>query len=211
MNRGTIRQAIMDGVEDQTIDETILNQWIQDGDNAVQTWRPEEVGAKMTFDFWDYLKELKPYTMTAGQVKFKLPDNFRSFSKFTITGDITPYRKVDEALRDSYPDHICWIIGKYLYIQANSLPAGTIANLLFIHISDEFVSDADEPEIESVYHTAHICYGKARYYNQINETSEEEKNMAEFNKWMLRKKNDQEINRMQDNPNEAGFSQSSIA
>ena len=74
MNRETIRQAIMNGVEDQTIDETILNQWIQDADNAVQTWRPEEVGAKMTFDFWDYLKELKPYTMTAGQVKFQLPE-----------------------------------------------------------------------------------------------------------------------------------------
>jgi len=35
--------------------------------------------------------------------------------------------------------------------------------------------------------------------------------MAEFEKWMVRKKNDQEIARMQEAPNEAGFSQSSIA
>ncbi|MFA7675745.1 MAG: hypothetical protein WCY38_06745, partial [Endomicrobiia bacterium] len=67
-----------------------------------------------------------------------------------------------------------------------------------------------EPEIESIYHTAHVCYGKARYYNQIAENTEEKRNMDEFNSWMIRKKNDQEITRMQENPNEAGISMSNL-
>jgi len=211
MNREQIRDRIRADVQDEDVADEVLNGFIQDADNAVQTWRPQEQGLGMTFDFWDYLKDLKTYTMTVGQVKFKLPDNFRSFNKFTIAGDTTPYRRVDEALRDSYPDHICWIIGQYLYIQANSLPAGTVASLFFIHMSDEFITDVDEPEVESIYHTAHVCYGKARYYNRDGDKQLEDQNMAEFEKWMVRKKNDQEIARMQEAPNEAGLSQSSIA
>jgi hypothetical protein len=208
MDRETIRQRVMDGVDDQTIDEEVLNGWIQDADNTVQLWRPEEEGLKQTFDFWDYLKELKPYTMTVGQEIFTLPDNFRSFVELRIGADTTPYKVVDYSNRDKYYDHVCWIIGNKLYIKPNSVAAGTIANLLFVHISDEFASDADEPEIESNYHSAYVAYGKAMYYNQQGDTELENKNMNTFIKWMVRKKNDQEIIRMQSNPGGVGMYES---
>ena len=210
MNRATIRQAIKNGVEDQTIDDSVLNQWIQDADNAIQAWRPEEVGLKMTFDYWDYLKDVKRYCIEACQYRFRLPDNYRAFVELTIGEDKTPYRKVDYSMRNKYDGHICWILGKYLYIKENELEAGENADLIYVKTSDEFASDADEPEIESIYHTAHVCYGKARYYNQIAENTEEKRNMDEFNSWMIRKKNDQEITRMQENPNEVGISMSTL-
>lgn len=210
MNRATIREAIKNGVEDQTIEDSVLNQWIQDADNAIQAWRPEEVGLKMTFDYWDYLKDVKRYCTEACQYRFRLPDNYRAFVELTIGEDKTPYRKVDYSMRNKYDSHICWILGKYLYIKENELKAGENVDLIYVKTSDEFASDVDEPEIESIYHTAYVCYGKARYYNQIAENTEEKRNMDEFNSWMIRKKNDQEITRMQENPNEAGISMSTL-
>lgn len=211
MNRGQIREKIVNEVQDEDIEDEIIDSFIQEADYAIQTWRPQEQGLGQTFDFWDYLRESKSYTMTAGQVKFKLPDNYRSFVEFTIEGDTTQYKLIDFSLRNNYTGHVCWILGGYLYIQTNSLDAGTIATLVFVHMSDDFIADADEPEVEAIYHGALISFGKAKYYNRDGDKQLEDQNMADFEKWMVRKKNDQEIARMQTNPTEVSLSQSSVA
>src|SRR3989338_8602810 len=55
MNRGDIRKAIKNEVDDQTIDDALANSWVQRADEKVQSWRPSE-DKNQTFDYWDYLK-----------------------------------------------------------------------------------------------------------------------------------------------------------
>lgn len=199
MTRGEIKTAIKNQTDDSSVADSILNEWVQDADRAVQTWRPEK-DSEQTFDHWDYLLEEKTYETEANSNRFTLPDNFRSFNEFTIADDEKPYRLIDYGLRNRYSDHVCWIIGKYLYIKATPAEDGKIATLLFVHISDEFAADADEPEIESLYHGAHVAFGKGRYYNQQGDTELERENMAEFERVMRRKWRDQTQARMKTNP-----------
>jgi hypothetical protein len=202
MTRGEIKTAIKNQVDDSSVADAILNEWVQDADRAVQTWRPDK-DDEQTFDHWDFLKETKNYETEVGSNAFTLPDNFRSFLEFTIEGDEKPYKVIDYVLRNRYSDHVCWIIGKTLYIKATPDTTGTAASLLFIRISDEFQTDSDEPEIESLYHGAHVAFGKSRYYNQQGDTELERENMAEFERVMRRKWRDQTQARVQANPETA--------
>ena len=59
MNRGDIRKAIKNEVDDQTIDDALANSWVQRADEKVQSWRPLE-DKNQTFDYWDYLKTEQP-------------------------------------------------------------------------------------------------------------------------------------------------------
>jgi hypothetical protein len=42
MTRGEIKTAIKNEVDDQTLDTSLLNTWIQRADEKVQSWRPPE-------------------------------------------------------------------------------------------------------------------------------------------------------------------------
>ena len=202
MTRGTIKTAIKNQVYDQTIDSALLNEWVQDADRAVQSWRPQE-DSEQTFDHWDYLKETKTYETEKDSDVFTLPDNFRAFVLFEIEDDETPYKLIDYGLRNKFNDHVCWIIGNKLYIKATPAEDGKTVTLLFTHISDEFLTDSDEPEVESLYHGAHVAFGKSRYYNAQNDNDLERENMAEFERVMRRKWRDQTQSRMQANPDTA--------
>ena len=61
MNRGDIKKAIKNEVDDQTVDDTLLNTWVQRADEKVQSWRPSD-DRNQTFDYWDYLKTCLLYT-----------------------------------------------------------------------------------------------------------------------------------------------------
>mgnify|MGYP005809617551 CR=1 FL=1 len=195
MTRGDIKQAIKDQVDDQSVSDSLLDEWVQAADDAVQTWRP--LGDKdQTFDFWDYLKDEKTYETTADDNRFQLPDNCRAFVELRIGTDTQPYLLKDRRERDNYSDHICWIWGKYLYVKATPSESGQDVTLAFVHFSEAFETDDEEPEVESPYQQAHVAFGKSRYYNQQGDTELETQNMNEFERIMLRKKRDQEISRM---------------
>jgi hypothetical protein len=55
MIRGDIKKGIKNEVDDQTVDDTLLNTWVQRADEKVQGWRPAN-DQNQTFDYWDYLK-----------------------------------------------------------------------------------------------------------------------------------------------------------
>lgn len=206
-----IRDKIMTQVEDDSMDTDVVDGYIQDADWAIQTWRPKD--EKITFDFWDYLSDTKAYIAREsdenGVLRLVLPDNFRGFIELEVSGDEEKYEKIDFSKRNDYTDHVCYIYGKYLYVKGD-VDEGTSITLYFVHISDEFVSSQDEPEIESNYHGAYVAFGKARYYNQQGDTELENQNMEEFERIMMRKKADQEIIRMQTNDGSVGISKACL-
>ena len=94
MNRGAIKTAIKNEVDDQTVDDNLLNTWVQKADERVQMWRPLN-DHDQSFDYWDYLKTEQPYTTSANQKKYPVPDNFRAFLELTIGTDTRPYTLID--------------------------------------------------------------------------------------------------------------------
>jgi len=209
MNRGDIKKAIKNEVDDQTLDDTLLNTWIQRGDEKVQTWRPAE-DRDQTFDYWDYLKTEQPYTTVANQTKYPVPENFRAFMELKIGTDTNPYVLIDFRKRSDYTDHATYLLGGYFYPIAIPTQDGDSMNLVFVRISDEFSSDNDEPEVERLYHQAYIEWGKKMYYNQQGDTELERQADGNFERIMLGKWRDQEIARMAAASDQAEIPRSSL-
>ena len=195
MNRGDIKKAIKNEVDDQTLDDTLLNTWIQRADEKVQSWRPAD-GRDQTFDYWDYLKTEQPYTTVANQTKYPVPENFRAFMELKIGTDTKPYVLIDFRKRSDYTDHVAYLLGGYFYPIAIPTSDGDSMNFVFVRISDEFSSDNDEPEVEKLYHQAYVEWGKKMYYNQQGDTELERQADGNFERIMLGKWRDQEIARM---------------
>ncbi len=76
MTIAEIIAAIKDQVMDDSISDDSVFAWIQEADNAIQTWRPKEI----SFDYWDYLLRQKNYSSI--ESKLKLPCDFRAFTEF---------------------------------------------------------------------------------------------------------------------------------
>lgn len=195
MNRGEIKTAIKNQVDDQSVTDVLLNEWIQAADDRVQIWRPP-ADQSQSFDYWDYLKDQKNYTTVADQNKYSIPDEYRAFIELKVGDDIEPYRLVDFLDREEFDDHIVWILGKFFYVKKTPSVDGDTMVFTFALMSDAFVSDSDEPEIERPYHQAHVAFGKSRYYNQQGDTELENQNLNEFEKIMMNKWRDQEQGRM---------------
>ncbi|MBI3421210.1 MAG: hypothetical protein HY006_04040 [Candidatus Sungbacteria bacterium] len=195
MTRGNIKTRIKNEVDDQTITDALLEGWIQTADERVQTWRPPK-DRDQTFDWWDYLKEEKPYTTQAGINKYPLPDNFRAFIELKIQDDAKPYSLIDYRDRENFRDHAVWILGQFFFIKETPSASGKTITLAFVRFSDPFISDNDEPEIEPIYHEAYVAFGKSRYYNQQGDSELESQNMAEFERVMQAKWRDQTLKRM---------------
>ena len=195
MNRGEIKTAIKNQVDDQSVTDALLNEWIQAADDRVQIWRPP-ADQSQSFDYWDYLKDQKNYTTVADQNKYPIPDEYRAFIELKVGDDAEPYRLVDFLDREEFNDHIVWILGKFFYVKKTPSVDGDTMVFTFALMSDAFVSDSDEPEIERPYHQAHVAFGKSRYYNQQGDTELENQNLNEFEKIMTNKWRDQEQGRM---------------
>ena len=195
MNRGEIKTAIKNQVDDQSVTDALLNEWIQAADDRVQIWRPP-ADQSQSFDYWDYLKDQKNYTTVADQNKYPIPDEYRAFIELKVGDDAEPYRLVDFLDREEFDDHIVWILGKFFYVKKTPSVDGDTMVFTFALMSDAFVSDSDEPEIERPYHQAHVAFGKSRYYNQQGDTELENQNLNEFEKIMMNKWRDQEQGRM---------------
>lgn len=195
MTRGEIKTAIKNQVDDQSVTDVLLNEWIQAADDRVQIWRPP-ADQSQSFDYWDYLKDQKNYTTVADQNKYPIPDEYRAFVELKVGDDAEPYRLVDFLDREEFDDHIVWILGKFFYVKKTPSVDGDTMVLTFVLMSDAFVSDSDEPEIERPYHQAHVAFGKSRYYNQQGDTELENQNLNEFEKIMMNKWRDQEQGRM---------------
>lgn len=195
MTRGTIKTAIKNQVDDQTIVDAVLDEWIQQADEKVQTWRPP-ADQQQTFDYWDYLKDQKNYTSVKDQQKYPIPEEHRAFIELKIGTDTEPYRLIDFRDREDYTDHIVWILGKFFYVKVIPSEAGQTMVFTFVRFTEEFATDNDEPEIERIYHPAYVAFGKAMYYNQQGDTELENQNMNEFERIMLGKWRDQEQARM---------------
>lgn len=195
MTRGEIKTAIKNEVDDQTIVEAVLNTWLQQADDKVQIWRPAR-DHDQTFDYWDYLKDTKNYSSQANINKYSLPDDYRAFIELKVNDDTEPYKLIDFRDREKYSNHVIWILGKYFYVKATPSVSGQKMEFTFVKMSEPFVTDSDEPEIERIYHPAYIAFGKAMYYNQQGDTELENQNMNEFERIMLGKWRDQELNRM---------------
>lgn len=195
MTRGEIKTAIKNQVDDQTVSDALLNEWIQMADEKVQTWRPP-ADKDQTFGYWDYLKDQKNYTTQANINKYPIPDEYRAFIELKVGNDTEPYRLIDFRDREDYSDHIVWILGRYFYVKA--IPSEDGKTMVFTHVrmTEPFVTDQDEPEIERIYHPAYVAYGKAMYYNQQGDTELENQNMNEFERVMLGKWRDQTIARV---------------
>lgn len=195
MTRGEIKTAIKNEVDDQTIVEAVLNTWLQQADDKVQIWRPAR-DQDQTFDYWDYLKDTKNYSSQANINKYSLPDDYRAFIELKVADDTEPYKLIDFRDREKYSNHVIWILGKYFYVKATPSVSGQKMEFTFVRMSEPFVSDSDEPEIERIYHPAYIAFGKAMYFNQQGDTELENQNMNEFERIMLGKWRDQELSRM---------------
>ncbi len=195
MTRKEIKTAIKNQVDDQTVTDSILNEWIQSADDKIQGWRPPN-DPNQTFDFWDYLKDTKNYSSQANINKYSLADDYRSFIELKIGDDAEPYKLIDYRDREKYNDHVVWIMGKYFYVKTTPSESGKTMVFAYVRMSEAFVSDSDEPEIERIYHPAYVVYGKAMYYNQQGDTELENQNMNEFERIMIGKWRDQELNRM---------------
>jgi hypothetical protein len=209
MNRGDIKKAIKNEVDDQTLDDTLLNTWIQRADEKVQSWRPAE-DREQTFDYWDYIKTEQPYTTVANQTKYPVPENFRAFMELKIGTDTKPYVLIDFRKRSDYTDHVAYLLGGYFYPIATPTNDGDSMNLVFVRISDEFSSDNDEPEVEKLYHQAYVELGKKMYYNQQGDTELERQADGNFERIMLGKWRDQEIARMAAASDQAEIPRSSL-
>ena len=209
MTRGVIRQAIKDEVDDQTLDNTIANSWIQRADEKVQSWRPPE-DRDQTFHYWDYLKTEQPYTSVANQPKYPVPENYRAFVELKIGTDKKPYTLVDYRARDRYSDHAVYMLGGSFYPITTPTADGEAMMLVFVRISDDFASDNDEPEVEKLYHQAYVEWGKKMYYNQQGDTELERQAENNFEKIMLGKWRDQEIARMAAASDQAEIPRSSL-
>jgi hypothetical protein len=209
MNRGDIKKAIKNEVDDQTLDDTLLNTWIQRADEKVQSWRPAE-DRDQTFDYWDYLKTEQPYTTVANQTKYPVPENFRAFMELKVGTDTKPYVLIDFRKRSDYTDHAAYLLGGYFYPIATPTNDGDSMNLVFVRISDEFSSDNDEPEVEKLYHQAYVEWGKKMYYNQQGDTELERQADGNFERIMLGKWRDQEIARMAAASDQAEIPRSSL-
>lgn len=195
MNRGEIKTAIKNQVDDQTITDALLDEWVQAADDKVQTWRPP-ADQNQSFDYWDYLKDQKNYTTQANINKFTLSDDFRAFVELKIGSDTKPYRLIDFRDREEFDNHVVWILGRFFYVKATPTEAGQTAVFTYVRLTDPFVTDSDEPEIERPYHQAHVAFGKSRYYNQQGDSELENQNMKEFERIMIGKWRDQELARM---------------
>ena len=209
MNRGEIRQSIKNEVDDQTLDDTISNSWIQRADEKVQSWRPPE-DRDQTFDYWDYLKTEQPYTTVANQPKYPVPENYRAFVELKIGTDKIPYTLVDYRARDRYSDHAVYTLGGSFYPITTPTADGQAMMLVFVRISDDFASDNDEPEVEKLYHQAYVEWGKKMYYNQQGDTELERQADNNFERIMIGKWRDQELARMASADDQASIPRSSL-
>ncbi len=210
MTRGSIKTAIKNKVDDKTVNDAVLNEWLQTADDKIQGWRPLTDREK-SFDYWDYLKDQKNYTTVADKQKYTIPDDYRAFIELTIGDDTEPYKLIDYREREKYSDHVIWILGKYFYVKVVPSESGKAMVFTYVRMSDEFVSDSDEPEIERIYHPAYVAFGKAMYYNQQGDTELENQNMNEFEKIMMGKWRDQELARMSAAPEQASIARNLIS
>src|SRR3989339_1644829 len=131
MNRGDIRKAIKNEVDDQTIDDALANSWVQRADEKVQSWRPLE-DQNQTFDYWDYLKTEQPYTSVANQPKYPVPENFRAFMELKIGTDTKPYTLIDFRKRSDYQDHAVYLLGGYFYPIVAPTQDGDAMSFVFV-------------------------------------------------------------------------------
>jgi len=209
MNRGDIKKAIKNEVDDQTVDDTLLNTWVQRADEKVQSWRPAD-DRNQTFDYWDYLKTEQPFTTTANQEKYPVPENYRAFFELKIGSDRTPYKLIDFRERDNFDDHAVYLLGGYFYPIATPTTDGNSMRFVFVRIADDFASDNDEPEVEKLYHQAYVEWGKKMYYNQQGDTELERQAENNFERIMVGKWRDQELARMATASDQAEIPRSSL-
>ncbi|MEN9614015.1 MAG: hypothetical protein RLZZ347_322 [Candidatus Parcubacteria bacterium] len=209
MNRGQIKTAIKNEVDDQTIDDALLNTWVQRADEKVQSWRPAD-DRDQTFDYWDYLKTEQPYTSVANQTKYPVPDTFRAFVELRIGTDTKPYDLIDFRERSNRKDHTVYLLGGYFYPLAIPTADGLSMSLVYVRISDDFASDNDEPEVEKLYHQSYVEWGKKMYYNQQGDTELERQAEVNFEKFMVGKWRDQELARMTSASDQAEIPRSSL-
>ena len=209
MTRGQIKTAIKNEVDDQTIDDALLNTWVQKADEKVQSWRPPN-DQNQTFDYWDYLKTEQPYTSVANQSKYPVPENFRAFMELKIGTDTRPYTLIDFRKRSDYQDHAVYLLGGYFYPIAIPTNDGDSISFIFVRISDEFASDNDEPEVERLYHQAYVEWGKKMYYNLQGDTELEKQSENNFERVVIGKWRDQEIARMAAASDQAEIPRSSL-
>lgn len=209
MTRGQIKTAIKNEVDDQTIDDALLNTWVQKADDKVQSWRPPN-DQNQTFDYWDYLKTEQPYTSVANQPKYPVPENFRAFMELKIGTDTKPYTLIDFRKRSDYQDHAAYLLGGYFYPIAAPTIDGESMNLVFVRMSDEFASDNDEPEVERLYHQSYVEWGKKMYYNLQGDTELEKQAENNFERVLLGKWRDQELARMAAASDQAEIPRSSL-
>lgn len=209
MTRGQIKTAIKNEVDDQTIDDALLNTWVQKADEKVQSWRPPN-DQNQTFDYWDYLKTEQPYTSVANQSKYPVPENFRAFMELKIGTDTRPYTLIDFRKRSDYQDHAVYLLGGYFYPIAIPTNDGDSISFIFVRISDEFASDNDDPEVERLYHQAYVEWGKKMYYNLQGDTELERQAENNFERVMIGKWRDQEIARMAAASDQAEIPRSSL-
>jgi hypothetical protein len=209
MTRGEIKTAIKNEVDDQTVDSSLLNTWIQRADEKVQSWRPPE-DRDQTFDYWDYLKTEQPFTTVANQEKYPVPENYRAFIELRIGTDKTPYKLIDFRDRDKFDGHAVYMLGGYFYPVATPTADGNAMRFVFVRISDDFASDNDEPEVEKLYHQAYVEWGKKMYYNQQGDTELERQAESNFERTMIGKWRDQELARMASASDQAEIPRSSL-
>ena len=209
MTRGDIKKGIKNEVDDQTVDDTLLNTWVQRADEKVQGWRPAN-DQNQTFDYWDYLKTEQPYTSVANQTKYPVPENFRAFMELKIGTDTKPYTLIDFRKRSDYDSHAVYLLGGSFYPIAIPTTDGVAMSLVFVRISDDFASDNDEPEVEKLYHQAYVEWGKKMYYNQQGDTELERQAENNFERIMIGKWRDQEIARMAAASDQAEIPRSSL-
>ena len=114
MNRGEIKTAIKNQVDDSSVTDALLNEWIQAADDRIQIWRPP-ADQSQSFDYWDYLKDQKNYTTVADQNKYSIPDEYRAFIELKVGDDTEPYRLVDFLDREEVNDHLAWILVKFFF------------------------------------------------------------------------------------------------
>ncbi|MHB8710167.1 MAG: phage adaptor protein [Minisyncoccota bacterium] len=209
MNRGAIKTAIKNEVDDQTLDDTLLNTWVQRADEKVQSWRPAD-DRDQTFDYWDYLKTEQPYTSVANQTKYPVPDTFRAFVELRIGTDTKPYDLIDFRERSNRKTHAVYLLGGYFYPLAIPTADGLSMSLVYVRMSDDFASDNDEPEVEKLYHQAYVEWGKKMYYNQQGDTELERQAEVNFEKFMIGKWRDQELARMTSASDQAEIPRTSI-
>ena len=209
MTRGDIKKAIKNEVDDQTVDDALLNTWVQRADEKVQSWRPMD-DRDQTFDYWDYLKTDQLFTTVANQEKYPVPENYRAFVELKIGSDKTPYKLIDFRDRDNFDGHAVYFLGGYFYPVKTPTIDGDAMRFVFVRMSDDFASDNDEPEVEKLYHQVYVEWGKKMYYNQQGDTELERQAENNFERIMVGKWRDQELSRMATASDQAVIPRSSL-